>query len=195
MKHMSSMPFGRKTAFVLYSWFAIALTLSVSGLIENLPVHILIPSIFIQFGVVMSFLYFSKGFRNFITGINLRWLTMFHMWRLLPGINFIVLAMNGTMPLAMISAGIGDIIIAIVAPIVADRRTDRRQYIFHVLGFVDLVHVLVIGATLTLQGDPRMSMITFFPMSLLPLFLVPLTLSVHGFALFAMRSRPAGPPQ
>ncbi|MEQ1877568.1 MAG: hypothetical protein ABL958_13065 [Bdellovibrionia bacterium] len=181
---------GRRLAFFIYVWFALALAISVSGLIQFVPGPLMPPLVFGQLAVFLAFTLWPKESRAHIRGLNMRWLTMFHLWRLLPACAFLILYNFGMLPGSFaLTAGIGDLIIAVWAPLVAERLELGNPKVlasFHILGLFDLLLVLSRGIPLLMAGDEQMQLMTQFPLSLLPLCLVPLTLGMHAIALYAI---------
>ncbi len=130
---------------------------------------------------------------------NQRSLTLLHLWRLV-GIVFLVLAAQGQMPaLWALPAGIGDILVGVCAPWVAqgvDRPEGRRRAIvFNLLGMLDLVVAVGLGIT-TSRGPlqvfhtmPTSDLATRFPLSLVPTFLVPLAFTIHVISLWQLLGR------
>jgi len=181
---------GRQLSFFIYVWFALALTISVSGLFRNISppfIPVLFASQLIAF---LAFTMRSKSSRAHLRGLNMRWLTMFHLWRVIPAIAFLTLyALGKASADFAITAGVGDLIVALAAPLVADRLetgNPRVLLAFHLAGMFDLLLVLSRGIPLVMAGDPLMQFMGDFPFSLLPLCLVPLTLGMHAIAIYAI---------
>lgn len=130
---------------------------------------------------------------------NQRNLTLLHLWRLV-GIVFLVLAAQGQMPaLWALPAGIGDILVGVFAPWVAqgvDRPEGRRRAIvFNLLGMLDLIVAVGLGIT-TSRGTlqvfhtiPTSELATRFPLALVPTFLVPLAFTIHVISLWQLLGR------
>ena len=116
-------------------------------------------------------------------------------WRL-AGLGFLALYAYGILPgLFAWPAGIGDMAIGLTAPLVilALRRrpafaVGRLFLAWNLLGMLDLVVAVGLGATSAVLGIGISAEITTFPMGVLPLvlvptFLVPLFLMLHLAAL------------
>jgi hypothetical protein len=185
---MKNIGMGRRLAFAIYIWFAVAVTVSVAELMQYLPFWAIGILIWGQFFSIVIIIALSKKLQEFVRGLNMRWITMFHVWRVVPGIAFLALYWIELLPARFaLPAGIGDCLIAIAAPWVANRLelANRRVLLaFHILGFLDLAQVLISGLKLAIGGEVRMNLMTHFPLSLLGLFLVPLTLTMHAVALY-----------
>jgi hypothetical protein len=120
-------------------------------------------------------------------------------WRL-GGLGFLALYAYGILPdLFAWPAGLGDMAIGLTAPLVifALRRqaafaAGRLFQVWNLLGILDLVVAVGLGATSAVLGIGISAGITAFPMGVLPLvlvptFLVPLFLMLHLAALLQAR--------
>jgi len=165
--------------------------LSLTGVYSNAemkaPPLMILPTLLI----IIALFRFSIDFRKKIFGIGNKYLTLFHLWRVIPGAIFLILYSKEMLPGSWaLPAGVGDIIIALLAPIVAyltapNTRRGKAIYIgFHILGFVDLFGVVISGVTHLFMGYSQVAIITQFPMSILPSFLVPITLTAHIVSIY-----------
>jgi len=121
---------------------------------------------------------------------SLAWLTWSQALRVV-GVAFLLMFALDRLPAAFaLPAGLGDLAIGLTAPVVARRlaRGDRRGAVaFHVLGTLDLVVALTIGA---LAGAAAADLMVL-PLVLIPGTLVPLALTLHVAALLRLRGHPA----
>ncbi|MGH9364947.1 MAG: hypothetical protein ACRD1B_06755, partial [Thermoanaerobaculia bacterium] len=122
-----------------------------------------------------------------------------HLWRFL-GLVFLILMARRQLPaLFALPAGIGDILIAATAPWIAHGidtpRGRRRAIIWNLLGMTDLVVAVGLGITTNpgaahvFNTTPSSEILTRFPMALVPAFLVPLALTLHGVSLWQLFGR------
>jgi hypothetical protein len=117
-------------------------------------------------------------------------LAWFHAWRAVPGAAFLVLYAVGELPWGFaVPGGIGDIAVALTAPLAAwaaSRRSDARArwaYLaWNALGFLDLANVVREGAVHTLADPASMHLLRELPLGLLPAFAVPVTFAAHVLA-------------
>jgi hypothetical protein len=120
----------------------------------------------------------------------LAWLTWPQAFRAV-GVAFLLMFALGRLPAVFaLPAGLGDLAVALAAPVVARRlaRGDRRGAVaFHVLGTLDLVVALTIGA---LAGAATADLMVL-PLVLIPATVVPLALGLHLAALVRLRSHRA----
>ena len=124
---------------------------------------------------------------------NQRHLILLNLWRLV-GLVFLMLMANGQMPaLWALPAGIGDVIVGVVAPWIARDvemlQGRRRAIIFNLFGMADLVVAVGLGTmtspgpTHVFQTTPTSVLATQFPLALVPTFLVPLAFVLHIVSL------------
>ena len=119
---------------VLAVWLATAITVAVSGVIEDLPrpvLPILIWSPVLVFLVVLGV---SRGFRTWTLELHLRWLVLYHVVRAGVGTGFLLMS-GGDLPTDWaVPAGIGDIVVGATAVLVAlyvpARTALRRRVVF-----------------------------------------------------------------
>jgi hypothetical protein len=117
-------------------------------------------------------------------------LTVFHLWRVIPGIGFLLLYRRGLMPQDFaVTAGIGDIAVAILAPVfalVALRSAPaamKAVLAFHLIGLLDLILVVSNAARITFADPASMRMLSEAPLVMVPIFWVPLTIFLHIVAI------------
>lgn len=139
------------------------------------------------------------GFRGWLAGLNLRQIVALHLTRFV-GIYFLILYARGELPYAFaVPGGWGDIAIAtgalalvLLVPDLAAHRT--WVLIWNLLGFIDIVYVVVTAARLVFASPDSMSALLRLPLSLLPTFLVPLIIASHVFLFWRLRrERVQGP--
>jgi hypothetical protein len=140
------------------------------------------------------FLLVSPSLRRLLT--NQRNLILLNLWRLVGAV-FLMLMANGQMPaLWALPAGIGDVIVGAAAPWIARRvdtpRGRRAAIIFNLFGMADLVVAVGLGVA-TSPGPaqifhtvPTSALATYFPLALVPTFLVPLAWTLHVVSLWQL---------
>jgi len=140
-----------------------------------------------------------RPFRDFVLSIDLPTMAGIQAWRF-GGLGFISLYSYGVLPgLFAWPAGLGDMAIGLTAPFVvlALRRrpafaAGRLFQAWNLLGILDLIDAVGLGATSAVLGIGISAEITTFPMGVLPLvfvptFLVPLFLMLHLASLLQAR--------
>ena len=138
-------------------------------------------------------------FRDFVMSIDLPVMAGIQAWRF-AGLGFIALYAYGVLPgLFAWPAGLGDMAIGLTAPLVilALRRqpafaAGRLFWVWNLLGILDLVDAVGLGALSTVLGIGISAEITTFPMGkmplvLIPTFLVPVFLMLHIASLLQAR--------
>lgn len=183
------------TLAVVVLWFSLALGGSLYGVFDSEPR----PPIPLGLAAAVPVAVFvvcylaSSTFREFVSSLDLRILTIAQTWRV-AGIVFLILYRRGLLPgVFALPAGWGDITIGITAPLVAwslTRPWARKVSIaWNVLGSVDLVLAVTLGVLASatpvgvLGGEVSTRLMATFPLSLIPTFLEPLFLIFHLISL------------
>jgi hypothetical protein len=193
---------------VLVAWFFVAVWLGLSGALAGAPagrppaglgaaigIPLLVFALDARFGGPLS-----RAFAR----IELPALTALQTFRV-GGVFFLIAYAQGALPAGFaLPAGIGDIAIGIAAPFVAAALASRRRSalavaaIWNVLGLVDLVTAVAAGVTHSssafgiFAGAVTTDRLARYPFSLIPTFLVPVAVILHGFSLRALaRARAA----
>jgi len=178
-------------------WLALAWLLGSKGAAYGLPPVLIGAVVWGGLAVLLAVYLGQPAARRWALALPPRWMAAFHLWRLAPGIYFIVLYGQGVLPWRFaVPAGLGDIAVAVTAPLagfwLGAESSGRRGWLiaWHALGFVDLAQVVGSAMRLRLMGDPMILHLGGdFPLYLLPLFAVPITLAAHGLAIVALWPR------
>ncbi len=146
--------------------------------------------------VFLAAFWFTRSFRDFVMSLDLQLASSVQAWRF-GGLLFIVLYFYGVLPgLFAWPAGLGDMAIGVTAPwvmLALGRRTDfaagKLFRIWNLLGILDLVVAISLGALSSVLAIEASEKITTFPMAklplvLIPVFLVPLFVMAHLACLF-----------
>lgn len=186
------LPMSRALRAGLVLWACAALLVSASGIFE-LPPPFVIPLIIggsvLAFGAACAR---SRAFRAAVLSLDARPLVLYHLVRVVAGAAFLVLHQQGRLPgVFALQAGWGDIAVGLLAPLVAlclPATTPFKRGVvlaWSVAGLADILYVVGNAQRLILlEGDTQLpATLTFFPYSLLPLFIVPLVLLTHGVVL------------
>ncbi len=187
----------RIVSAIVVLWLLAALGLSLAGAAQAAPMPAM--GLIVGGPVLLALLGLAAvpPFRAWALGLDVRALTVFHAWRIVPGVAFLVLYDAGKLPWRFAGpAGWGDIAVAVTAPLAAyalGAATPARRWtlaLWHVLGFADLVQVVASRVMLGLQGDALITAMAGFPLALLPLFAVPLTLILHVLPVILLARGP-----
>ena len=193
----------RAAAVLLIGWFAVALALALVGAYEGVSDRP--PTI--QYGVfppiiiAALLIWRSETVGRIIDAVPQHWLVGVQVTRALGG-TFLLLYAAGQMPgLFAIPAGIGDLSVAVLAPIVAyaaardPRGSAGSVLMWNVLGIADFVVAVAAGfvtgpSPLQLAAfDNPNTLIAAFPLVLIPVYLVPLWTILHIVSLTKLRRK------
>jgi len=177
---------------LLVGWFVFAVVTSMAGWYRpqsgppTIQYGLLIP---IVVGVVLFRTW--PLLRRTLALVPDSWLVGVQLYRVL-GVIFLVLYAGGHLSaLFALPAGLGDSLVGIIAPFVAASITGsseelvRRVRFWNLLGITDLVIAVTIGfltspSPLQMASFDRPStLIAMFPLSLIPVFAVPLSILLH----------------
>jgi hypothetical protein len=186
---------------LLVGWFIFGLLTSLAGWYGG-PNHGL-PTI--QYGflipIVVGVLLFWRWplFRRTLAIVPNEWLVGIQFYRTL-GLIFLILYAVGRLPgLFALPAGIGDVLVGLLAPFVSaaySRSPDgaaRRVRRWNQLGIADLAIAVTMGfltapSPLQLAAFDRPStLIAIFPLSMIPVYMVPLSILLHFASLHRLR--------
>ena len=180
------------------AWLGLALWLGAGGFFHGSPTET-VPKIAFGLGVplvvVFAILASSKRARDIVAATPQHLLIGVQLYRI-EGAAFLAMYAAGRMPGAFaLPAGWGDVLIGASAPIVAMLyRRDAIRWrglavLWNVLGLADLIVAVGMGV-LTAPGrlqlfavDAPNSLITTFPLVLVPTFLVPVSIVLHVLSL------------
>jgi hypothetical protein len=183
-------------------WFVLAVLLGASGAFVARPAT---PPIAIAIGVGAPLLLFfawlrlSPSFRQFVLSLDLRLIAGMQAWRW-AGLGFLSLYAHNVLPaMFALPAGIGDMAVGFVAPWMILGLVRRYDFAaspafirWNVLGILDLVVAVSLGAlnaTLStgVPGEISTAPMATLPLLLIPAFLVPLFAMLHTAALMQGR--------
>jgi hypothetical protein len=188
------MPASLLIRLFVWLWFGAAIAVGHLQLLQKLP-PFAAPALIVGLSGFLVSLYLRvAAIRDWVNALDLRALVLLHVTRFI-GIYFLVLFQRGELPRAFaLPAGIGDIIVATMAlPVVfaplPDAARLRAIVIWNVVGFVDLVLVVVSAARIVLSAPLELRALTHLPLSLLPTFLVPLLIATHVILFLRTRTK------
>ncbi|NOT12955.1 MAG: hypothetical protein HOP23_14160 [Methylococcaceae bacterium] len=187
----------RTTAIVLIGWFALAIVFAVLEAYHAEADHI--PTI--QYGIFVPILIGgflvlrSPSVKQVIDAVPQQWIVGVQVYRAL-GVIFLILYATDRLPgLFAWPAGLGDVLVGVLAPVVALAYARAPHVnadlvsLWNIFGLVDLV-VAVSTGVLTSPSpvqlfafDQPNELITVFPLVLIPVFLVPVSVLLHLISL------------
>lgn len=198
----------RLLAFILLGWLAAAVGLAATGIYQvdasALPT--------IQYGIALPILigvlliWRSEALGRILAAVPQQWLVGVQLYRAL-GVIFLILYATGKLPsLFAWPAGIGDIAIGLLAPVVgfayarAPRDSAGLVRAWNVFGIFDLVVAVATGFIASpsllqpFEFQPSSELMTVLPMVLIPIYLVPLSILLHAASLTKLRRATAAAP-
>ena len=178
-------------SIVLIGWFLLALALGLAGTYRPAPDAI--PTI--QYGIFIPvfigawLIWRSPAVGRIIDAVPQPWIVGVQLYRAL-GVIFLILYATHKMPgLFAWPAGVGDVTVGLLAPVVAlaSSRDARRNAglvtAWNVLGLLDLVVAITTGfitsPSALFNYEPPNMLIAIFPLVLIPVYLVPLSILLH----------------
>lgn len=189
-------------------WLVVVFLLGAAGALFRPPGT---PPIPILIGATVPLVVFlaayrgSAVFRAFILAIDLLLATAIQAWRA-GGLGFLALYAHGVLPgFFAWPAGLGDIAIGVTAPWVALALVRRRDFansrvfvVWNLLGILDLVVAVSVGALSSalasgVAGEVTTGPMAQLPLVLIPVYLVPLFIMLHLAAL--LQARRHGPTE
>jgi hypothetical protein len=190
-----------KIAVLLGAWFVAALLPSWFGLYRTASSGT--PTI--QYGLLIPIIAGLVSFqrssmlRRVVEAVPQRWIVSVQLYRA-EGLIFLVLYAAGHLPGVFAwPAGVGDILVGLLAPVVGaayargSRNADGGVRTWNLFGIADLI---VAVATGFLSSPSRLQMFAFgapnglisaFPLAIIPVFLVPLSILLHLVSLNKLR--------
>jgi hypothetical protein len=180
---------------IVWAWLIAALLVGQRQLLARLPGPAVQGIVILLTALLLACYFKAAGFKAWIDRLDLRSLVLLHVTRFV-GIYFLILYNRGELPYAFaVPGGWGDITVATLAllvcfvPLAGPARV-RAITIWNVIGFVDILMVVVTAARLGLADLGQMRALTYLPLSLLPTFLVPLIIATHVMLFLRLRAKP-----
>ncbi len=189
---------------VLVLWFVAVFLVGAAGAFVRPPGT---PPIPVLIGAVAPLIVFlaaywgSASFHKFVLAIDLPLATAVQAWRA-GGLGFLALYVHGVLPGAFAwPAGLGDIAIGVTAPwvmLALVRRpgfaSSRVFVVWNLLGILDLVVAVSVGALSSVfgsgvAGEATMGPMARLPLVLIPAYFVPLFVMLHLASLFKARRK------
>ena len=192
------------------TWFALAFGLAHAGTFETDASSALPPPIALAIvipTVLGCALLAFAPVRQAIERVPLQWLVGVQAYRVVGGL-FLVAWLQDDVPGAFaLPAGIGDVLVGLAAPVVAlaivhdgAARARTRVLAWCALGIADLVVAVGCGfltapsAFQQLALDDPNAAITSYPLVLIPVFAVPVSIVLHVYVIARLRARAVRSP-
>jgi hypothetical protein len=190
-------------AIVLTGWLALAVVVAAAALP---PLH---PAVLgLIFGPVilgLVLLAASPTWQSVVAAVPQEWLISAQAYRVVGAVFLVVWMQDGLPAFFALPAGVGDILTGVaavaLAPFVARRARGWRSAAvgWNLFGLADLVVAFGAGSTLLagplsvlFAAETTTAAIVALPLGLVPLFLVPISVTLHCYSLWGLRT-PARP--
>lgn len=180
------------------AWFLAALGVSLFGLLRAGPSDLPLPiGVAVAAPLVAGVLAYARSatFRRLLQAADLRWLIGVQLWRV-GGAEFLLGYAHHQLPASFaIPAGVGDVLVGLAAPFVAlvavTGMSGARRIVIGwcVAGIADLVVAVTMGVLNApgklglLAGEVTTAPMLELPLSIIPTFLVPLSVLLHLIVL------------
>jgi len=178
-------------AVVLIVWLIVALLLSVFGILHQVPLPIPMVGGLITVAL-LAILTTATSWRERVLALGYRPLIAIHLTRFV-GFYFLWLYSLGVLPRNFAQpAGWGDIIVAALAiPLlmVRDGLATRWRALliaWNLIGLADILVVVVLAFRMAMADPGFQNAFASLPLSLLPLYIVPLVIASHGVMLYKL---------
>jgi hypothetical protein len=185
------------SGIVLAAWAIIEIALARAGVFQGAPGQRVPPvgiNLFVSVLAMGLGLRASPSLRRLVSRQS--GIIRLQGWRVAGLLLLTHMALGQVPPLFGLPAGLGDILIGITAFSVAHAADyplgRRRAILWNALGVLDLMVAVTLGVT-TSPGPtqvfhtvPTSAMLTVFPLALVPVFAVPLALTLHGVSVWQL---------
>jgi hypothetical protein len=191
----------QKAGVILIAWYGTVLTLSWFEFFHGAPDRIPTVELGLFAPIIVGAIVLARSemLSRIIDAVPQSWLVGIQVYRTI-GLVFLVLLGLGKLPAVFaLPAGIGDVLVGVLAPIVgflyARGVNGREQFVraWNALGIVDLV--VAVGAGFLTSPSPIQllslgapnELITAFPLVMIPVFAVPLSILLHLVSLMKLQ--------
>jgi len=193
--HLSKMT-ARQTrivSLVLLGWFCFAVGLA--GWFQYASAPVVAITVWSLTALALLACWKIETLKAWTLDVDLRRLVLFHLTRLIAGIYFLALCHRGELPCAFaLTAGWGDIMVAMLAAIAVAAMhiafTKLILLIWNAIGLIDIIFVVTSALRFGLSDWQSMHALRELPLSLLPMFLVPLIIASHVLIFMRLARTP-----
>ncbi len=183
-----------KRLIIVGIWFALALIVGASGILESLLEPRIQAILFGLTALVLLSYWRVRSFKGWVDSLPIKTIIAAHLSRFV-GFYFLFLYGRCELPYQFaVIGGWGDIIVATLAILVLFLPTSgsRGRIIvlaWNTIGLADILFVVITAGRLALTEPQSMIALTHLPMSLLPLFLVPIIIATHIIIFARLRTQ------
>ena len=170
-------------ASALIAWLCVALVIGAGGWFRNATAPQMAATVWILTAIALLCCWRIGLIRDWAMHVDLRWLVLLHVTRFI-GFYFFWLYQRDELPFAFaVPAGWGDDLVAALALVLLALPRMRNWKVFLVIwntiGLIDIIFVVVLALRIGLTDWQSMHALRELPLSLLPMFLVPLIITSH----------------
>ena len=196
----------RQFGLLILLWGGLVALAAAAGLTQAIPTLLVPLPIVVALATPLLLYARSERLQAIVAAEDLRWLTLFHAWRIPAGLAFLWYGAQGDLP-ALFStlAGWGDVaagVLAILAVLVLPqlRRGQRAGYLaVHTFGMLDFAVAVGTGFVFSVLGNPLMGAVQALPLVLIVFFGVPVTgaiglMTLHRLVRDPTEASPASVP-
>jgi hypothetical protein len=173
----------KSVALILGAWICIAAGAGLAGWLERANAPVVAGIVLTLTALTLLACWKVPTLQRWAMKVELRWLVLLHLTRFV-GFYFFLLCGRGELPFAFAApAGWGDISVAALAILLlalSDARNWSMLIIWNTIGLTDILFVVMTALRLGLADWQSMRALREFPLSLLPMFLVPLIIASHA---------------
>ena len=177
----------KNVGLILAAWICLAAGTGLAGWLESANAPAVAGILWLLTFLALFACWKVPTLRRWAVKVELRWLVLLHLTRLV-GFYFFLLCSRGELPFAFAApAGWGDIIAAALAVLLlalSDARNWSMLIVWNTIGLTDILFVVMTALRLGLENRQSMHALREFPLSLLPMFLVPLIIVSHVLIFF-----------
>ena len=184
-------------AIPLIAWSVLIWQLALHGLIQGRPgaLPLLPVAIFAPLVIGLPLIVRSQRIAAALDALPASWLVGLQVYRVFGGAFLVQLALGRLSAAFALPAGIGDVLVGVLALPVAfylNREPRRGRVVavaWNLLGILDLAVAITMGyltSTGRLGAAPRPLV---YPLVMIPAFAVPLSLILHGVSLWQLKRR------
>jgi hypothetical protein len=163
--------------FLLLSLWGIAvLVAGYSGFFTKIDLNWIALLVVTGMTIPVVVYYSNADFHAYVRSLDLKHLTIFHIWRIPAGLWFLYCGSQNLLPERFVAnAGYGDIAVGLLVPVVLLLRFRGKYTMFHLFSILDFAIAVGTGLTFNLLQVPLMENIVTFPTVMIPLFGVCIT--------------------
>jgi hypothetical protein len=174
---------GKNIALVLAGWILVASAIGLAGWFKTASAPLVAATVWTLTALILLACWKVSSLRHWAMKVDLRGLVLLHLTRFVAGSYFLFLCRRGELPSAFATpAGWGDIIVAALAILLLALpgvRNWKMLLFWNMIGFADILFVVMTALRLGLADWQSMRALRELPLSLLPMFLVPLIIASH----------------